>query len=179
MNRPAPRAITLPLSAETARTLRAGQRVALSGDVYTARDAAHQRLVAALAAQAPLPLPLRGATIYYTGPSPAPPGAVVGAIGPTTAARMDAFTEPLLRAGLRGMIGKGARGDEVARALAAHGAVYFAAVGGAGALLAQHVTGCELVAYAELGPEAIYRLTLREFPVLVAQDAQGGSVFRH
>jgi len=179
MNAPlhTPRHLSLPLTADVVRTLRAGDRVALSGVLYTARDAAHKRIVAALAAGLEPPMDLDGCTLYYTGPTPAPPGHVVGSIGPTTAGRMDAFTGPLLAHGLRAMVGKGLRGPDVAEALKRHTAVYFAAVGGAGALLAGHVRSCTVAAYADLGAEAVHRLEVDHFPVIVAQDCHGGSVF--
>lgn len=173
------RTVQLPLNEDVARSLRAGELVALDGEVLTARDAAHKRLVAALARGEALPVDLRNATLYYTGPTPAPPGAVIGSAGPTTSSRMDVYTESMLRAGVRGMIGKGERSADVARALHQWCAVYFAATGGAGALLATHITACTVVAYADLGAEAIHRLTLHQFPVIVAQDAQGGNVYAH
>ncbi len=169
--------ITLPLSAGLAQTLRAGQRVTLSGPVYAARDAAHLRMAAALASGEPLPVDLRGETIYYVGPTPARPGRVIGAAGPTTAARMDPFTEILLEHGLRAMIGKGDRSPAVRAAIARHGAVYFMAVGGTGALLSHHIRAVDVVAHEDLGTEAIRRLELQEFPAIVACDAAGGCLF--
>ena len=169
--------LTLPLTAEQARDLRAGQQVELSGQVYAARDAAHRRMAAALATGEPLPIDLKGQTIYYVGPTPPRPGRIIGAAGPTTAMRMDPFTEPLLAAGLRAMIGKGGRSPEVRAAIARHGAVYFMAVGGAGALLSGRITHSEVVAYEDLGTEAIRLLELDRFPVIVACDAGGGDVF--
>lgn len=169
--------LTLPLTADHASSLRAGQQVELSGRVYTARDAAHRRMAATLAAGEPLPVSLHGETIYYVGPTPPRPGRIIGAAGPTTAMRMDPFTEPLLRAGLRAMIGKGGRGPEVRAAIARHGAVYFIAVGGAGALLSGRITHTEIVAYEDLGTEAIRILELDRFPVIVACDAEGNDVF--
>jgi fumarate hydratase subunit beta len=171
------RAVRLPLDAEAARALRAGEQVRLSGPVFAARDAAHRRMATALRAGEPLPVDLRGATIYYVGPTPARPGRVIGAAGPTTAMRMDPFTELLLDRGLRAMIGKGDRGPAVREAIARHGAVYFMAVGGSGALLSRHVRAVEVVAYEDLGAEAIRRLELHEFPTIVACDAAGRSVF--
>ena len=172
-----PRSVSLPLSADAAGELRAGERVALSGPVLAARDAAHRRLVAALASGEPLPVELRGETIYYVGPTPARPGRVIGAAGPTTAARMDPFTELLLEQGLRAMIGKGDRSSQVRAAIARHGAVYLMAVGGSGALLSRHVKSIEVLAYEDLGTEAIRRLELHEFPAIVACDAAGGCLF--
>jgi len=173
----ATRLIGLPMDAEIARSLRAGERVTLFGLVYAARDAAHRRMAAALAADEPLPIELSGETIYYVGPTPARPGRVIGAAGPTTAARMDPFTVPLIEQGLRAMIGKGERDLAVRTAIARHGAVYLMAVGGSGALLSRHVRAVELIAYEDLGTEAIRRLELHEFPAIVACDAGGGCVF--
>lgn len=177
MSLPQPSSLTLPMSCTDAMRLRAGQRIFVNGELFTARDAAHQRLVAALAAGQPLPIPLANATIYYTGPTPPRPGAVIGAAGPTTAYRMDPYTVPLLRAGVRATIGKGARSAAVRAALQEYGAVYFAAVGGAGALLATCITACQPVAYLDLGTEAIHRLVVANFPVIVAHDAHGGNVY--
>jgi fumarate hydratase subunit beta len=171
------RRIALPLQPDIAQRLHAGEQVVLSGLVYTARDAAHRRLAAAIAAGEPLPVDLRGETIYYVGPTPARAGRVIGAAGPTTAMRMDPFTVPLLERGLLGMIGKGERGPAVREALARHGAVYFMAVGGSGALLSRHIRSVEVVAYADLGTEAIRRMELAEFPAIVACDAAGGCLF--
>jgi fumarate hydratase subunit beta len=171
------RAVRLPLDAEAARSLRAGEQVRLSGPVFAARDAAHRRMATALRAGEPLPVDLRGETIYYVGPTPARPGRVIGAAGPTTAMRMDPFTELLLDHGLRAMIGKGDRGSAVREAIARHGAVYFMAVGGSGALLSRHIRSVAVVAYEDLGTEAIRRLELHEFPAVVACDAAGRSLF--
>jgi fumarate hydratase subunit beta len=170
-------AIHLPLTAKIAGSLRAGEQVTLTGLVYTARDAAHRRMAAAIAEGAALPVDLRGETIYYVGPTPAREGRVIGAAGPTTAARMDPFAVSLLEQGLLAMIGKGDRGPEVRAAIARHGAVYFMAVGGSGALLSRHVRAVEVVAYEDLGTEAIRRMELDGFPVIVACDAAGGSLF--
>lgn len=174
---PEPTRIHTPIPAEALKGLRAGHAVELSGTIYTARDAAHQRLVAAIRNDQPLPIPLAGQVIYYCGPAPARPGLPIGSCGPTTASRMDPYTPALLARGLAATIGKGNRTAEVRRALMQHGAVYFIAVGGAGALLASHVVEAEVVAYAELGPEAIYRLVVRDMPLLVAYDCHGGTVF--
>lgn len=162
-----------PLGRETARALRAGQSVRISGSIYTARDAAHARLVDLLAARQEPPFPLTGAVIYYCGPTPARPGRPVGACGPTTASRMDPYAPELIARGLTGMIGKGERSPEVVQAMVRHGAVYFAAVGGAGALLARCVRAAELVAFPDLGPEAVRRLEVKDFPAIVAVDATG------
>ncbi len=169
--------LTTPLSEDQARSLRAGTRVLISGTAYTARDAAHKRMTELLAGGGALPFDISGAVIYYAGPTPARPGKPVGAIGPTTSSRMDRYVAPLLAAGLRGMIGKGERSDEVRQGLSRHGAVYFAATGGAGALLARHIVAAEVVAWPELGAEAVRRIELRDFPALVACDSAGGDVY--
>ena len=169
--------LTTPLSEATVRSLRSGDQVRLRGMLYTARDAAHQRLVALLDRGEELPFDLVGQVIYYVGPSPAPPGKVIGSAGPTSSYRMDPYTVPLLERGLKGMIGKGERDAEVAQAIQTHHAVYFAAVGGAGALLAQCIKKADIVAYEDLGPEAIRRLEVKNFPVIVAQDSYGGNLY--
>ncbi len=169
--------LTAPLTAEAARSLRAGDSVLLSGTVYTARDAAHLRMLDCLAKGEPLPFDPEGQVIYYAGPTPTTPGRPIGSVGPTTSVRMDAATPALLACGLRGMIGKGLRGEAVVEAMKAHGAVYFAAVGGAAALMAACVTACEVVAWDDLGPESVKRLTLRDLPLTVAVDAEGRDAF--
>lgn len=169
--------ITLPASREDLAGLRAGDHVLLSGPVFTARDATHARLVQELAETGTLPHGLVGQTLFYAGPTPPAAGRPAGAVGPTTAKRMDAWTPDLLAAGIVAVIGKGARSPAVRDAFAAHGAVYFAAVGGAAALLATRVTAAEPVAYADLGTEALVRLTLHEFPALVAIDATGRDLY--
>lgn len=169
-------ALTTPLG--DVSFLRAGDEVQLSGVIYTARDAAHQRLVQLIEEGKELPFPLEGAVIYYVGPCPAPPGEVIGSAGPTTAMRMDGLTIPLLEKGLRGMIGKGDRSEEVERAIARHGAVYFAAVGGAGALIAKCIKEVEIVAYPDLGPEAVHRMVVENLPLTVAIDSHGGNLFK-
>ncbi|MDR1131673.1 MAG: FumA C-terminus/TtdB family hydratase beta subunit [Oscillospiraceae bacterium] len=161
-----------------AKTLRAGNRVLLSGTVYTARDAAHKRLFELLDRNAPLPFDIVGAVLYYTGPTPARGGMAVGSCGPTTAIRMDKFTPRLLDLGLGGIIGKGERGEAVCRALVRNGAVYFCAVGGAGALMATHVLRAEEIAFPELGCESVKRLIVDRFPVTVCIDALGGNIFK-
>jgi fumarate hydratase subunit beta len=171
------RRITAPLDQATVDDLRAGDRVLISGTLLTARDAAHKRLAEALAAGEPLPVDLRGQVVYYVGPAPARPGAVIGSAGPTTSGRVDPYTPALLAAGMRGMIGKGYRSREVRDAICAHGAVYFGALGGTGALLARRITGAEVVAYEDLGPEAIYRLRVVDFPAIVIDDRYGGDVY--
>ena len=169
--------LTVPCPREEVIALRAGQRVLLSGTIFTARDAAHRRIVEALERGEKLPFEIEGAFIYYCGPAPAPPGRPIGSCGPTTAARMDPFMKPLLQAGLYGSIGKGNRSIEVRRLLVEYGAVYLVAVGGAGALLASHVQDAKLVCFPDLGPEAVYQITVQDMPLLVAYDARGDTVF--
>ncbi|NLJ75128.1 MAG: Fe-S-containing hydro-lyase [Firmicutes bacterium] len=169
--------ITLTTPLEGVKHLRAGDEVELSGIVYTARDAAHLRLVELISQGQPLPFPLAGSVIYYVGPAPAKPGEPIGSAGPTTAVRMDGLTVPLLEMGLKGMIGKGDRSPQVVEAMKKHGAVYFAAIGGAGALIAQRIKKVEVVAYPELGAEAIHRMEVERFPLIVAVDSQGRSVY--
>ncbi len=166
-----------PLSLEDVKSLRAGDSVLLSGVVYTARDAAHERMTKAVEQGEALPIDLEGQTLYYAGPTPTPPGKAVGAIGPTTSARMDAYTPLLLSLGLRAMIGKGKRSKQVIEAMEKHPAVYFAAIGGAAALMAECVTSCEVVAYEDLGTESIKRLTLKDLPLIVAVDCCGGDYY--
>ena len=172
-----PRKIELPLTKDIAGDLRAGEYVLLSGTLYTARDAAHKRLVEALERGEALPFPPEGATIYYTGPTPAPPGAVIGSAGPTTAYRMDPYVEPLLKAGVLGMIGKGARKGDVPELIKKYKAVYFAAPGGCGALLGKSIVECEIIAYPDLGTEAVRKLKVVDFPAFVAQDSFGNSIY--
>lgn len=170
--------LTTPLSEEAVRGLKAGDRVLLSGVIWTGRDQAHKRLVALLDAGKELPCDLRGQAIYFVGPCPAMPGRPIGSAGPTTSYRMDAYSPRLLAdCGLRGMIGKGARTAPVVEAMKKYGAVYFAATGGAGALIAQCVKSCEPVAFPDLGPEAIYRLVVEDFPLVVATDAEGNTLY--
>ncbi len=169
--------VSLPLDDATARSLRVGDRVLLSGIVYTARDAAHRRMVDTLERGEPLPIPLEGQVIYYVGPSPARPGEIIGSAGPTTSTRMDSFTPTLLRHGLKGMIGKGSRSAAVRQALEESGAVYFVTVGGAAALIARRIKDVELIAYPDLGTEAIYRLRVEDFPAVVANDCFGGDLY--
>lgn len=174
---PARVALQMPLDATSVASLRAGNHVVLTGPVLAARDAAHQRMHDLLAAGKPLPFALDGETIYYVGPSPAQPGQVIGSAGPTSSYRMDDFTPELLALGLRAMIGKGRRSHEVVRAIQRHGAVYFGAVGGAGALLARRIRRQEPVAWDDLGAEAVVRLWLDEFPVVVINDSYGGDLY--
>jgi len=169
--------IETPLTDDAISGLHAGDAVLLSGVLYTARDAAHQRIVAALEAGAPLPFALPGQAIYYCGPAPTPPGRAIGSAGPTSSYRMDPYAPVLYREGLKASIGKGDRSLPVREACREHGCAYLVAVGGAGALLADCVTEAEVVAYPELGPEAVRRLVVRDLPLIVAYDAHGGSVF--
>lgn len=165
-----------PLSTEL-KLLRAGDEALISGVIYTARDAAHKKLYELLAAGKPLPFDARGAVIYYVGISPPRSGYAVGAAGPTTSSRMDAYTPRLLEAGVKGLIGKGARSKEVMEALKVHEAVYFAAMGGAGALLSSCIKASEIVAFEELGTEAVRMLTVENMPVVVAADTLGNDVY--
>ena len=169
--------INLPLTKEIAKTLKAGDLIKLSGVIYTARDAAHKRLIERLEANEPLPFDLKDSIIYYVGPTPEKPGAVIGSAGPTTSYRMDAYTPTLLDLGLRGMIGKGPRNSLVIDAMKRKDAVYFAAVGGAAALLALHIKEAEVIAFDDLGTEAIRRLVVEDFPVIVATDCHGNSLY--
>ena len=170
--------ITLPLTPEITATLRAGDAVTLSGEIYTARDAAHARLCELVERGELLPFELRGATIYYAGPAPALGNRVIGSVGPTTSYRMDAYAPTLMRLGQLGMIGKGERAEAVGDAIRDCGAVYFAAVGGAGALLSECVKSAEVIAFPELGAEAIRRLVVEDFPCIVAMDTHGGDIYR-
>ena len=156
--------------------VRAGSRVLLSGDILTARDAAHKRMCDAIARGESLPVNLTGTAIYYAGPCPAPPAGVIGACGPTTSGRMDAYTPALLERGLRVTIGKGERSADVLKAMKEHGAVYLAAVGGAGALYRRCVTGADVLCYDDLGAEAVFRLTVRDMPLFMAADAEGRAI---
>ena len=170
--------ITPPLSDADVESLKAGDRVRITGVLYTARDAAHARLLPLMDAGQPLPFDVKGHIIYYTGPSPARPGNVVGSIGPTTAGRMDKFTPKLLALGLKGTIGKGGRSQPVKDALRQHTAVYFGAIGGAGAVLSRFVRTLEIVAYEDLGTEAIRRLEVEGFPAIVINDCHGGDLYQ-
>jgi fumarate hydratase subunit beta len=169
--------VTTPLTDEAVRALRAGQPALLTGVLYTARDAAHQRMIDALERGEELPFDIRGQVIYYVGPTPAPPERIIGAAGPTSAYRMDAHTPPLLALGLKGMIGKGPRSQEVKEALKKYTAVYFGGLGGAGALLARQIRTVDLVAYEDLGTEAIRRLEVEDFPAIVINDCYGGDAY--
>ena len=169
--------ITSPIAAETLAKLRAGDSVLLSGTVYTARDAAHARLCAALHAGETLPVDLRGQTVFYAGPTPTPPGKPSGAIGPTTSVRMDPYTPALLEYGLAAIIGKGERGQAVKDALVNNGAVYFVAIAGCAAYMASCVQAVEVVAYDDLGTESIKRLTVQNLPLTVAIDVLGNDFY--
>ena len=163
---------------EISADLAAGQRVLLSGEVYTARDAAHKRIFELLDAGQPLPFDLRGAVVYFAGPTPAPAGLPIGSCGPTTSSRMDSFSPRLLDLGLAAMIGKGPRNDAVCEAIVRNGAVYFCATGGAGALAAMCVTSAEEIAFHDLGCESVKRLIIRDFPLIVGIDSRGGNLFK-
>jgi len=169
--------IASPIEEKVIEKLTAGTRVTISGVIYTARDAAHHRIIQALEREEELPFDLKGQTIYYTGPSPAPPGRVIGSAGPTTSRRMDKYTPRLLAAGIKAMIGKGSRSTEVREAIKKYKAVYLAATGGAGALLARTIKRAEVIAYQELGTEAILKLTVEDFPAIVANDIYGEDLF--
>lgn len=173
-----PLSIKTPLTDTVIKTLKAGDDVLLSGTVYAARDQAHKRLCALIDAGQPLPFDISGQAIYYVGPTPARPGRIIGAAGPTTASRMDAFTPALLARGLKATIGKGLRGPEVQKAIVQYRAVHFAALGGGGALLSQYIVANELLAWDDLGAEALRRLEFKDFPLIVAYDATGGCVYR-
>lgn len=169
--------ISVPLRDEDVKNLHAGDYVYLTGTIYTARDAAHKRMYEALAEGRELPVDMQNNVIYYMGPSPAREGRAIGSAGPTTASRMDKYAPALLDLGLKGMIGKGKRSQEVKDAIVRNGAVYFAAVGGAGALLSRSITSSEVIAYEDLGTEAIRKLTVKDFPVIVVIDAQGNNLY--
>ena len=169
--------ITLPLTKELAKTLHAGDSVLVTGTIYTSRDAGHKRMCEALARGEALPFDPMDATIYYVGPTPAKPGQVIGSAGPTTSGRMDAYAPTMMAAGARGMIGKGARLPEVVAAMKEHSGVYFGAIGGCGALLAKCIKQCELVAYEDLGAEALRRLYVEDMPLVVIIDSEGNNIY--
>ena len=170
--------ITVPMTEEEARALKAGDSVLISGTVYTARDAAHKRMDETIKRGEKLPFDVKDNVIYYMGPSPARPGRAIGSAGPTTASRMDRYAPKLLDMGLRGMIGKGKRTDEVKEAVMRNGAVYFAAVGGAGALISKAIVSSEVIAYDDLGTEAIRKLEVRDFPAIVVMDSEGNDLYK-
>ncbi len=171
------RYITAPISDEDAKSLKAGDYVYISGTIYTARDAAHKRMDDTLNSNKELPIDLKNNIIYYMGPSPARDGRPIGSAGPTTSSRMDKYTPKLLDLGLKGMIGKGKRTEEVRNAIIRNGSVYFAAVGGAGALLSKRITSSEVIAYDDLGTEAIRKLEVDKFPVIVVIDSEGNNLY--
>jgi len=166
-----------PLTDEDVERLRTGDRVLINGVIYTARDAAHKRMIDLLDSGRELPFDIRGQVIYYAGPAPAKPGSVIGSCGPTTSYRMDVYTPKLIERGLKGMIGKGTRSREIKESMMVHKAVYFAAIGGLGALLAKTIKEAEVVAYPDLGPEAIRRLVVEDFPAIVALDIRGEDIY--
>ena len=169
--------LKMPLTEDDISKLRRGDEVLFSGAVYVARDQAHKRLVEVLKKGKKLPINLKGAVIYYCGPTKTPPGKIIGSCGPTTSSRMDEFTPPLLKRGLAAMIGKGSRSEEVKRAIKKYKAVYFLTYAGCGALLAKNIKKSERVAYKELGPEAILKLEVKDFPLIVGIDARGRSIY--
>jgi fumarate hydratase subunit beta len=169
--------LTPPLKSEDVAQLKSGDRVLISGTIYTGRDAAHKRIVDALAGGEEPPFSLEGAVIYYVGPSPPPPGRVIGAAGPTTSYRMDAYAPTLIANGLKAMIGKGKRNDEVKAAMSQYQAVYLGAIGGAGALMARCIKEAEVIAYPDLGPEAVRRLVVEDMPLVCVNDVYGGDLY--
>ncbi len=170
--------IKTPLTPETVKSLKAGDVVRISGYIYTARDAAHKRLSEALSRGEKLPFDLKDNVIYYVGPTPAKPGEVVGSAGPTTSGRMDKYTPDLIEQGVRGMIGKGFRSQEVIDACVRYGAIYFAAIGGAAAVISQSIKGEKMIAYEDLGPEAIRRYEVEDFPAIVCIDTEGNDFYK-
>lgn len=169
--------IKTPLSDEDVQNLKIGDSVLITGKIYTARDAAHKRLIDLIQKGESLPFDMKGQIIYYVGPAPAKPGYVIGPAGPTTSGRCDPYTPALLLLGLKGMIGKGTRSKEVREAMEKHKAVYFAATGGAAALISKNIKAVKIIAYEDLGPEAIRELEVEDFPVIVANDAHGGDLY--
>ncbi len=169
--------VELPLTKEIARSLKAGDIVYITGEIYTSRDAGHKRMCETLAKGEPLPFDPMNATIYYVGPTPAKPGQVIGSAGPTTSGRMDAYAPTMMSVGARGMIGKGARLPEVIEAMKAHSGVYFGAIGGAGALLAKCIKKAEMVAYEDLGAEALRKLFVEKMPLVVVIDCEGNNLY--
>lgn len=165
--------VSSPIDEQALISLKAGDRVLISGTIFTARDAAHKRMSEALQKGEDLPFNIKGQTIYYVGPTPAKPGQIIGSAGPTTSGRMDKYTPSLLDRGLKGMIGKGYRSQEVIDSMKKNKAVYFAAIGGSGALIARSIKSMEVIAYEDLGPEAIYKLTVENFPAVVIIDSEG------
>ena len=175
---PMPKKVTLPLTDETLKDLKAGDDVLLTGVMYVARDAAHKRMVEALNQGKPLPFDIKGQTIYFMGPSPARPGQAIGSAGPTTSGRMDSYSPRLIAEGLKGMIGKGMRSQAVEEAIKQYEAVYFGAIGGAGALISKSIKKSKVIAYEELGAEAVRCLEVEDFPVMVVNDIYGGDLYQ-
>lgn len=169
--------INTPLTEELVETLKAGDRVYITGKIYTARDAAHKRMVELLSKGESIPMDLKDQIIYYVGPTPAKPGQIIGSAGPTTSGRMDAYAPTLLAMGLKGMIGKGSRNENVVSAMIKNTAVYFAAIGGAGALIAKCIKSAKVIAYEDLGTEAVMELEVENLPVVVAIDCTGESIY--
>lgn len=169
--------ITLPLTDEKVEDLQSGDYVYITGTIYTARDAAHHRMYEKLLKNEEIPIILQDNTIYYLGPTPAREGQIIGSAGPTTSSRMDKYTPLLMNQGLKGMIGKGKRNQEVINSIIEHKGVYFAAVGGAGALLSKKIKSCKVIAYEDLGPEAIHELYVEDFPVIVIIDSKGNNLY--
>jgi fumarate hydratase subunit beta len=169
--------IKTPLTQEVAKSLKAGDSVLISGTIYTARDAAHKRLIETLERGGELPIPIKDAIIYYVGPTPERPGEIIGSAGPTTSYRMDVYTPTLIELGMRGMLGKGKRSLEAIDAMKEHGAIYFGAIGGAAALLSKCITACEIVCYEDLGAEAIRKLTVKDLPATVVIDTEGNNLY--
>ncbi len=167
-----------PLNETDARSLKAGEEVLITGIIYTARDMAHKRLCKSIEAKEKLPFELKGAIIYFLGPTPARPGRVIGAAGPTTSSRMDSFSPKLIAAGLKAMLGKGYRNQQVIEAMKKYGAVHLSVLGGAGALLSKHIISSEIIAYKDLGTEAVRKLQVVDFPAIVAYDAAGQTVYK-
>ena len=173
------RRIELPITRESVRNIKSGESLLLSGVIYTARDAAHKRLVELVEKGEELPFDIKNSTIYYVGPTPAKPGQAIGSAGPTTSYRMDAYSPTLIREGETGMIGKGKRSPEVIAAMKEYGAVYFAAIGGAGALLSNCIKSAEIVAYEDLGAEAVRRLVVEDLPVVCVIDCEGNNLYEN
>jgi len=169
--------VKLPLTDETLKDLKAGDNILLTGVMYVARDAAHKRMIEALDQGKPLPFDIKGQTVYYMGPSPARPGQVIGSAGPTTSGRMDSYSPRLIAAGLKGMVGKGMRSPAVKEAMKKYKAVYLAAIGGAGALISKSIKKSEVIAYGELGAEAVLRMEVEDFPAIVINDIYGGDLY--
>jgi fumarate hydratase subunit beta len=170
--------LSTPLTFDQIKDLKAGDQVTITGVIYSARDAAHKNMVDTLKENKPLPIDVEGQIIYYAGPTPAKPGKVIGSCGPTTSGRMDAFSPEMMEQGLKGMIGKGPRSKVVIESMKENGAVYFAAIGGAAALIADTIKKVDIVAYEELGPEAIRRMEVKDYPCIVAVDSEGNDLYQ-